>query len=155
MIVGVGITNAGSDQGQMSPMLEQLRDRYGQGPDEMLVDGGFAGLEEIERARGAGCTVFAPPVRPRDPARDPYQPLPGDSPGVAEWRVRMGTAEAKEIYKERAATAECVNALSRNRGLWQFPVRGQLKARAVLLWYALAQNLRRAFALGALARAPA
>jgi hypothetical protein len=155
VIVGVGITNAGSDPGQMGERIEQLRERYGEVPDAMLVDGGFAGLEEIERARGAGCTVYAPPVRPRDPTRDPYQPLPGDSPGVAEWRVRMGTAEAKEIYKERAATAECVNALSRNRGLWQFPVRGQSKSRAILLWYALAHNLRRAFTLRGLAGAPA
>ena len=34
---------------------------------------------------------------------------------MAEWRQRMGTEEAKTIYKERAATAECVNALSSPR----------------------------------------
>jgi len=39
-------------------------------------------------------------------------------------RQRMGTPEAKEIYKERSSTAECVNAISRNRGLRQFLVRG-------------------------------
>ena len=37
-----------------------------------------------------------------------------------EWRQRMGTKKAKKIYKERAATAECVNAQTRNRGLRQF-----------------------------------
>ena len=36
----------------------------------------------------------------------------------------MGTDEAKAIYKNRAASAECVNAHSRNRGLQQFRVRG-------------------------------
>jgi len=155
VIVGVAVTNAGTDQGQMGEMIEQLRDRYGRVPDEMLVDGGFTGLAEIERAREAGCTVYAPPVRPRDATRDPHRPLPGDSAGVAEWRVRMGTSEAKAIYKERAATAECVNALARNRGLWQLPVRGGRKSKAILLWYALAHNLMRTFALGGLARAPA
>ena len=39
--------------------------------------------------------------------------------------MRMGTAEAKGIYKERAATAECVNAIARNRNLQQFRVRGR------------------------------
>jgi hypothetical protein len=32
---------------------------------------------------------------------------------------KPGCAEAQAIYKDRAATAECVNALARNRGLRQ------------------------------------
>ena len=59
----------------------------------------------------------------------------------------MATEEAKEIYKERASTAECVNAVARNRGLQQFRVRGQRKVKAVLLWYALAHNMMRGLAL--------
>jgi hypothetical protein len=67
----------------------------------------------------------------------------------------MGTAEAQAIYKERAATAECVNALARNRGLRQFPVRGLSKVKAVLLWFALAHNLMRSVALRSPSAAPA
>ena len=70
-------------------------------------------------------------------------PARSDSPAVAEWRARMATQEANEIYKQRAATAECVNAHARNRGLRQFPVRGMLKAKAIVLWHALAHNLLR------------
>ena len=55
----------------------------------------------------------------------------------------MATKEAKQIYRERAATAEWVNAQARNRGLRQFGVRGMVKAKAVVLWYALAHNLMR------------
>jgi transposase len=154
VIVGVEVTDAGTDQGQLGEMRAQLRDRYGREPEAMLVDGGFAKLEEIEVAHAAGCVVYAPLVQPRDASRDPYQPLPRDGPGVAAWRVRMGTEEAKAIYKQRAATAECVNALARNRGLRQLPVRGRIKAKAILLWQALAQNLMRSFALGVPIRAP-
>jgi len=57
--------------------------------------------------------------------------------------------EAKQIYKERSSTAECVNAISRNRGLRQFLVRGLRKVRAVALWFAIAHNLMRAVALRA------
>ncbi len=56
----------------------------------------------------------------------------------------MATPEAQAVYRERAATSECVNALARNRGLRQLAVRGLEKARAVLLWFALAHNLLRA-----------
>jgi len=60
---------------------------------------------------------YAPVAKPKDDTRDRYQPLPDDSEAVAAWRQRMGTQDAKTIYKERAATAECVNAIARNRGL--------------------------------------
>ena len=149
VIVGVDATNLGSDQGQLAPMTEQLQGRYGQAPAEMLVDGGFAKHEDIIAVARpeVGCTVYAPVPAPRDPTRDPYQPRPGDPEVIAEWRQRMGTEAAKTIYKERAATAECVNAIARNRGLGQFLVRGLAKVKAMLLWFALAHNLMRAVAL--------
>lgn len=150
-IVGVAVTNSGSDMGQMAPMVEQLEARCGQPPEAMLVDGGFTKLEDIEQVSGQ-TTVYAPVPKPKDPARDPYQRLPGDSETVAAWRERMGTAEAKAIYKERAATAELVNAQARNHGLQQLPVRGLRKARAIALWYAHAENFRRLLALGLLGR---
>jgi transposase len=150
VITGVDVTNSGSDQGQMVPMLEQHQDRYGQAPAMALVDGGFANKEDIERAASAdfGTVVYAPVPEPkRDKERDRYQPLPGESATVAEWRRRMNTAEAKEIYKDRASTAECVNAIARNRGLRQLPVRGLSKIRCVVLLFALAHNLARAASL--------
>ena len=147
-MAGVDVTNEGSDQAQMSPMLDQLEDRYDHVPDEYLIDGGFAAIPEIEKAAKRGATVFAPVRKPRDPARDRYEPRPGDSKETADWRERMGTATAKAIYRDRAASVECVNAHVRNRGLQQFMVRGLEKVRAVLLWQALAQNLMRANSLG-------
>jgi hypothetical protein len=151
VITAVDVVNAGSDTGQMPPMIAQHQQRYGQRPKEALVDGGFAQLEDIAEvsAGDGGTTVYAPVQKPRQEGRDPHQPLPGDSAAIAAWRQRMGTPEAKEIYKQRAATAECVNAISRNRGLQQFLVRGLEKARTVLLWFAIAHNLMRAVALRA------
>ena len=59
----------------------------------------------------------------------------------------MGTDEAKDIYQERAATAECVNAQARERGLTRLRVRGTPKVRCVLLLQALAHNLMRTLAV--------
>ena len=50
--------NLGSDQGELPPMLEQVRERSGKTPDEALVDGGFAALEAIDEAAERGCTVY-------------------------------------------------------------------------------------------------
>ena len=62
---------------------------------------------------------------------------------MADWRKRMDTDEAKAIYKQRAATAECVNAQARNRGLIRLPVRGLNKVKGVALLFALAHNVMR------------
>jgi transposase len=148
VVVGVEVVTVGSDQGQMPPMLDQIEDRFQRRPKEVLVDGGFANLEDIERVQSGGkCQVFAPVAQPRKETVDRYQPKATDSPEVAEWRRRMGTKKAKTIYKERAATAECVNAQVRNRGLRQFMVRGPEKVKSVATWFAIAQNMARSFAL--------
>ena len=144
VIVGVDVTNKGSDLGELAPMVEQLHDRYGRRPDEVLVDGGFTKLTDIDQVAAHGCTVYAPAMTPRGKdGRDPHVPLPTDTPAIAAWRKRMGTDTAKDIYKERAATAECVNAQARNRGLRQFLVRGLARVRSIALLFAIAHNLQR------------
>ena len=149
LVVGVDVTNRGSDQGELTPAIAGLERRFGRRPAEVLADGGYVALPEIEALAEGGSRLYAPPMVPRDPSRDPYRPLSADSPPVAEWRTRMGTDEAKAIYRQRAATAEWVNALARNRGLQQFRVRGLERVRSVLLWFALAHNLDRTLALRA------
>jgi len=151
IMTGVDVTGRGTDQGEMKPMVEQHKQRYGLYPGEVLVDGGFTKKEDIEAvsAPDKGCVVYAPVPKPKEKDRDRFVPLPGDTAAVAQWRQRMGTEEAKTIYKDRASTAECVNAMARNRGLRQFTVRGLKKIKAVVLWYVLAHNLMRAHRLRA------
>jgi len=153
VIVGVDVVTVGSDQGQMEPMVRQIGERHSKVPEEYLVDGGFAKKEDIEAVSAAesACTVYAPVQKPKDPQVDPHAPHPGDSTAVAQWRQRMGTDEAKAIYRDRAATAECVNALARQRGLVRLVVRGLAKVRTVALWHALAHNVLRMAALRAAA----
>ena len=148
VIVGVDVITQGTDAGQLAPMVEQIEQRTGVRPPEMLADGGFSTKGDIESLNDPeqGYKVYAPVKeveKQRAKGQDPFAPRPGESPRLTEWRERMGTPEAQEIYKERAATAECVNALARQRGLTQFRVRGQGKVRTVAVWFALAHNLRR------------
>jgi transposase len=151
VIIGVAVTNAGADSGQMPKMVEQLQQRYHQTPTEMLVDGGFAVLDDIQAVHEDHAVKVYAPVKDEDKKRarglDPFVPRPRDAEGVAAWRARMGSVEAQGVYRERGAAAEWVNAGARNRGLYQVRVRGQLKVLAVLLWQALAHNLLRALAL--------
>jgi transposase len=148
-IVGVQVTNCGSDQGQLEPMLEAITQRTGTRPAEYLVDGGFVKLESITAAAAQGVTVYAPVPAPRTAEIDRYAPKAADPPAVAAWRQRMGTDAAKAIYKERAATAETTNADCRtHRGLDRFNVRGHAKVLSVALWTAITYNALRWIAAG-------
>ena len=101
--------------------------------------------------------LYAPVPKPKQPKGtdndespapgSEFSPKQGDSEAVAQWRERMATDAAREIYKDRAATAECVNAQARNRGLLRMPVRGLAKVRCVVKLFALAHNLMRIVAL--------
>ncbi len=150
VIVGVEVTNRGSDAGQSTPMLEQIEQRTGVRPAELLVDGGYAQHEAIDQAAEQQVTTYAPVPKPREgDTRDPHAAREDDSEPVAAWRQRMGTQEAKEIYKQRAATAETVNAdAKQHRGLDSLAVRGVDKALGTASLFALTYNILRLIALG-------
>ena len=114
------------------------------------MDGGFATREDITALARQGIVVYAPtrPPRTTTSGRRQGEPRPVDTPEVVRWRARMETAQAKQIYKERAATAECVNARCAGYGLRQLLVKGTNKVLSVLLLTAVTHNLLRWMALG-------
>jgi transposase len=150
VIAGVGVVTTGSDGGQALPVAEQVQTRTGVSPQAYLIDGGFASRDDITALERKGISVYAPtrPPRTTTSGRTEGDPRPDDTPEVAAWRQRMQTDEAKQVYKERAATAECVNAQLRSYGLRQLLVRGTEKVLSVLLFVAVAHNLLRWIALG-------
>ena len=158
-VVGVDVTDQGSDNGLADAMRAQVERRTGGRVEEHLVDGGFARAGLVERAAAEGVTLYMPPREPcnRRPGAGTgagagrpgpkrtggCDRVPGESPPLAEWRARMGSEGGKAVYKERAATAETVNAdLTTHRGLGRrLLVRGLDKAKCVVLWSALAYNV--------------
>ena len=144
-IVGVEVSSEGSDSSGLSePMREQVERRSGRAVEQHLLDGGYLRIEDIERAHEQGVELFVPPKPARQPHRRgrELEPKRGDSEAVLAWKRRMASAEGKEIYRQRAATSETVNADLRSyRGLTQLTVRGLAKAKCVALWCALAYNV--------------
>jgi len=144
-IVGVEVNNEGSDSAGLSqPMREQVEQRSGRAVEQHLLDGGYLRIQDIEHAHQQGVELFVPPKPARNLRRQgrELEPKPGDSAAVLAWKRRMASAEGKEIYRQRAATSETVNADLRSyRGLTQLTVRGLAKAKCVALWCALAYNV--------------
>lgn len=153
VIVAVDVTNNGSDGGQMQPMYEEVRRRYGRTPENYVVDGGFATIEDITDVERSGCQVAAPMThaeRIEKRGGDPYARRARDTQEMAAFRQRMQTDEAKAVLKQRPSIAEFPNAECRNRGLGQFRVRGLANVRTVSLWHAITFNFMRMRHLGVL-----
>jgi transposase len=153
-IVGVEVSPEGSDvAGLSAPMREQVEKRTGRKVQEHLEDGGYLRKEDLEEAHAQGVALFVPPKPARKPEKRGHEldPQPGDSEAVQAWKQRMRSEAGKQIYKQRAATSETVNAELRTyRGLGRILVRGLAKTRCVALWCALAYNVMH-FAPGLLA----
>jgi transposase len=152
VIVAVDVETSGSDRGLARPALEELAERQIK-PADYLIDGGFAKNQDIEWAHANGITLWCPAAQSKH-GSDPYAPRDDDGAGVAQWRRRMASEHGKVFYRQRSQ-AECPNAWARRMSLDQLLVRGKHKARAVLLWFALAHNMLRTFTLRQAAQCPA
>jgi hypothetical protein len=152
-IVGVEVSTSGSDMAQLTPVAEQIEQRLRSAPSKMLVDGGCPAHTQID-AVADKTEVYALVREARVNKDEQGQEVrqgklelePDDSAAVVSWRQRMASDEAQDLYKRRAATADCVNAQARNRSLQRMPVQGLQMVRCVSVLLALAHNLMRTLA---------
>jgi hypothetical protein len=137
-IVGVRVTNVGSDMGSVSPMLDDIEERTDKLPTKLLADANHASLADIKDATARGVTpLIALPKRSK--ADGPHA---DKAPAIAAWRERMQTEEAKEVMRARASLCELTNAHGKARfAMGSLLVRGLGKVTSVVLLTALTANL--------------
>ncbi len=139
-IVGVQVTNVGSDMGSLTPMAEQIKERTGALPKVVLADGGHAKHTDIISMMKKGVDILVPPP---DTAKSIEQlKVQKEAPELIAWRERMETDEAKKLYRARAGLAELPNAHQKSHhGITQFLVKGIEKVTCVVLLSAITSNL--------------
>jgi transposase len=154
IIVAVEMTDRRNDAGLAVPMVDDMVRRYGKPPQNLLVDTHYATSADIaalaDHAAGP-VKVFAPAPTEHDDvtpktlanraARRAQEPE-----SIKEWRARMTTPAGQELFRLRKLI-ERINANLKNHGFGFMPVRGLIKAKAVALWHALANNLMAAHRL--------
>ena len=127
VIVGVEVTNAGTDGGELEPMHEKVCATYGKTPKRELVDGAFATIDGVTAVETAGTEVVSSIPRSEQLERngkDPHARQRRDTDQYANFRARMAELEYQQLYRLRPSIAEFPNADCRNRNLRQFRVRG-------------------------------
>ena len=122
-IVGVEVSKEGSDSAGLSaPMREQVEQRSGGRWSSICWTAAICARTTSSRRTSRAWNCSCRPSRQEicaERGRE-LEPKPGDSEAVQAWKRRMASAEGKEIYQQRAATSETVNADLRSyRGLTQ------------------------------------
>jgi hypothetical protein len=92
-IVGLRVTNTGSDIGSVTAMLEDIKARTGKLPGQLLADANHAKHSYIETATRAGVEPIIAIPKHEQCATKPV------SPEVDAWRERMKTDEGKRAYR--------------------------------------------------------
>jgi transposase len=154
IIVSVDVVERRNDTGLAGPMVDDIERRYDKTPANLLVDSKYATADDIAalatRERGP-VTVYTPLPTERDDVksetlRKRAWERAREPDGVKAWRSRMDSAAGQEVYRRRKLI-ERLNAHLKNHGFGILPVRGLIKAKAVALWHALANNLMAAHRL--------
>jgi transposase len=137
-VVGIRVTNVGSDMGSVTPMVDQIECRTGLLPGTLLADANHAKHDCIRRCAERGVEVLIPV-----PARSQKAGLAADvDPAVSSWRERMATDHAKRLLRARGSLCELANAhFKGTQGVRQVRVRGIAKVTCVALLAGLAANL--------------
>jgi len=92
-VVGVRVTNVGSDLGSVTPMLDEIERRTGQLPKTLLADANHAKHDCIVECAERGVeALVSVPVQPRTPGA---RVQADQRPAVLAWRERMTTEAAK------------------------------------------------------------
>jgi DDE family transposase len=216
IIVGVGVSQSGSDYGELSGAIDRVEQNLGGLPHQAVTDGGFTCRENIIEQAAQGVELigslpehneqsagqmrrrgvapeFYPTAFVYDEAHDTYRCPAGQSlshtgqeqrpgvvqhqyrtqPGVCEacpfkarycpqnalkgrsitraveapevrqFREKMQTSQAKEIYRQRGPVAEFPNAwIKAKLGVRQFRLRGLVKVGLEVLWACLTYNIQ-------------
>jgi hypothetical protein len=139
-IVGINVTNVGSDMGSLAPMVEQIENWTGQRPGVLLADGGHGKHEDIAATKRKGIDVIVPPLETAKSIEE--LKAKGADPEVIAWRERMETDEAKKLYRARAGLVELANAHQKtHHGITQVLVRGIAKVTCVILLNGICSNI--------------
>lgn len=141
-IVGVRVTNVGSDSGAVTPMLDDIQRRTGALPKVLLADANHGSHDGIRDAEARGVELLVPVPDTSARAKNPTRDQAADDPPIVAWRERMATDDAKQTYRARAGLCELSNAhLRSHHGVEQFLVRGLTKVTSVILIAAIVSNI--------------
>jgi transposase len=150
LIVAQRLTQNAADNASLLPIIEQVRQRCGRAPDQILADSGFFSIANLEQMEAQNLDAYVPDsnlarslnlgVRCRQKAC---------ARAHRRMRRKLQTDDGRLTYGRRKAIVEPVfGVLKQQRGLRQFRTRGLANVGSEFTLATLAYNLTRMHAAG-------
>jgi transposase len=145
IIVAHTLTNSGSDQGQLAPLLDGIRANLGRNPDEASADAGYcstANLRTLSRRRIKGYLATG---RQKHGTKSATAKRPAKRGSLlARMTERLRRAGHRSRYRLRKQVVEPVfGQIKEARGFRQFLLRGLAKVEAEWAMICTAHNIRK------------
>jgi transposase len=151
IIVAHTLTNNGSDQGQLVPLLDGIKANLGRNPDEASADAGYcstANLRTLSRRRVKGYIATG---RQKHGTKSATASRPGKRGSLlARMSERLRRAGHRSRYRLRKQVVEPVfGQIKQARGFRQFLLRGMAKVEAEWAMICTVHNIRKLAAAAA------
>ena len=149
VVLASEVTNKAPDNGNLVPMIEQVRDNCGAAPETVTADTGYWAPTVPAASAELGTEAYIATERRchwdhNDTITEGPPPEDADAREVMRWRLR--TAEGREIYAERKWIVEPVfGQVKEERGFRRFLLRGLDSARAEWTLVCTTHNLLKLF----------
>jgi transposase len=145
IIVAHTLSNNGSDQAQLAPLLDAIKANLKRNPDEASADAGYcsaANLRTLSRRRISGYIATGRQKHGRKSATAKRPPKPGSL--LARMTTRLRRAGHRSRYRLRKQVVEPVfGQIKQARGFRQFLLRGIEKVKGEWAMICTAHNLRK------------
>ena len=152
LIVGQRVTQKASDNESLQPLVEEVEQRCGAPPGEVLADSGFFSGENVRELESRGIAVYVPdPALAHELNTGKRAKAVGcvriRNPQLRRLRQKLRSPAGRATYARRKAVVEPVfGVLKQQRGMRQFRTRGLAQVGIEFTLAALAYNLTRIYA---------
>jgi transposase len=146
IIVGAKVVQAGNDQQQLVPVLQQVAQNLGRMPEAASADGGYFSAAALTHEAVRGVNLHVPPNQREPDIGSLAETLPASASAQQLMWQKLKSPEGRAIYHLRQAIVEPVFAQIKHvRGFRQFLLRGLAQVEAEWLLVCMTHNLLKLF----------
>jgi hypothetical protein len=145
IIVAHGVTNNGTDNEQLIPMIERMREGCGAMPSALTADNGYLSELNVAHCERNGIDAYIS-LRKKDAGSGIFPPRTNVEQMRFAMQTKLATKKGKALYARRKVIAEPVfGQIKGAMGFSRFSLRGLLKVPSEWGIVALCHNLLKLF----------
>jgi transposase len=146
IIVGAKVVQAGNDQQQLVPLLQEVAQHLGRMPEAASADGGYFSTAALTNEAVRGVNLHVPPNERAPDPESLAETLPASASVQQRMWRKLKSPAGRAIYNQRQVIVEPVFAQIKHvRGFRQFLLRGLAQVESEWLLVCMTHNLLKLF----------